>query len=122
MSTFYLKRGDTLPIFQVVLKNPDNTAHDLTGSTAWKLHVKLAATVFTRDLVKQGADTAGTLRYVWVADDWDPLNLAGYLPTPAGALAEYPMEYEVIGGASGRLTFPNTGHDLLRITLDIAGG
>lgn len=119
MSTFYLKSRDTLPILQVVLRNPDGTVHDLASSTAWKLHVELPATVFTRDLVKQGADAAGTLRYVWVADDWDPANLAGFLPAPSSALVEYPMEYEVIGGTTARLTFPNTGHDTLRIIRDI---
>jgi len=113
VNTFVLKRGDTLPILEVVLKNPDGSVHDLTGSTDWKLHVKLATgAVVTRTMTKQGADVLGTLRYVWVAADWNAGGLVGNL-------FDHHMEYEVIAGTN-RLTFPNDGYDVLRILPDLA--
>lgn len=118
MATFNLKARDTRPILEVALTNPDGTAHDLTGSTAWKLHLWVdASTVLTRDMVKEGADTAGVLRYTWQATDWD----AGNLPTPISPYGkqEIYMEYEVIGGTA-RMTFPNDGFDILEITGDLA--
>jgi hypothetical protein len=120
MAVFTLKAHDTRPILEVALKNPDGTAHDLTGSTSWKLHIRLpGASTLTRDLVKQGADTDGVLRYTWLDTDWEPtVPTDPKLPTPV-SLVELPMEYEVSGGTS-RLTFPNTGHDTLRILGDLA--
>lgn len=117
MAVFRLKRGDTRPILEVALKNPDGSPHDLTGSTAWKLHVRLDdSTVFTRDLVKEGLDTAGVLRYTWVATDWD----VGGLPAAAYLVpVRLPMEYEVVGGTS-RMTFPNDSYDQLHIVEDVA--
>lgn len=117
---FTLKANDTRPIFEVTLKNPDGSVHDLTGSTAWKWHVK-SSPVFIRDLVIQGDPTLGTLRYTGSAADWDTGNVNGFLPVPSASypLSEYPMEYQVTGGSS-ILTFPNNGFDYLRITKDIA--
>lgn len=116
MATFTIKRGDTNPWLEVALKNPDGSAHDLTGSTAWKLHIRInGTTVMTRDMVKQGADTAGVLRYTWATADWD------VLPSPRSPYhsREFPMEYEVIAGSS-RMTFPNTGTDTLKVVGDVA--
>lgn len=122
MAVFELKHGDTGPILEAVLYNPDGSVHDLTGSTAWKLHIKVDDGVVTRDMVKQGLDTAGTLRYSWTDADWT--GTPG-LPTPPTIypVRECPMEYEVIGGTR-RMTFPNGGYgasyDTLRIVADIA--
>ena len=118
MATFTLKHGDTNPYLEVALKNPDGSNHDLTGSTSYKLHVRLpSGTTWTRDMVKQGVDAAGTLRYTWAAADWD----VGNLPAPRSPYHSHqlPMEYEVIGGTS-RMTFPNEGHDILHIRGDLA--
>jgi hypothetical protein len=115
MATFAIKYRDTRPILEVALVNPDGTAHDLTGSTAWKLHIRVSSTVtLTRDMLKTGLDTAGILQYAWVAADWDP----GGLPSPGVGVRELPMEYEVVGGSS-RMTFPNVGYDSLKIYKDI---
>jgi hypothetical protein len=115
VGTFYLKRGDTRPVLEVQLKNPDGSVHDLTGSTAWRLHVYVAQTVvFTREMTKQGADTLGTLRYAWQPADW------AELPTPAPAdRIGLAMEFEVEGGSGHRLTFPNGGFDTLQILGDV---
>lgn len=116
---FNLKARDTRPILEVVLRNPDGSVHDLTGSTSWKLHLRTptSATVITRDMVKEGLDTAGTLRYTWLSTDWN----TGILPQPTSPYdsEELYMEYEVIAGTS-RMTFPNDGHDLLKIRGDLA--
>lgn len=123
----WLKYGDTLPILQKVLLNPDGTPYDLTGATALKLHIRLTDdTLVTRDLVAEGPLTAGVVRYAWVAADWDPLNVDGFLivgPSlpPVKGTFEHRMEYEVIKGAA-RLTFPNNGHDILRVWDDLGQG
>ena len=113
MEVFYLKYRDTRPIIEVALKNPDSSAFDLTGSTAWKLHIKLSnGTVLTRDMVKQGADEDGLLRYTWLSGDW---NAGGLV------VGTHRMEYEVTGGTS-RLTFPNDSYDSLQIYTDLGQG
>jgi len=117
MAIFTLKVRDTRPILEVALKSPDGSAHDLTGSTAWKLHVKLTdGSVITRDMVIFGAATDGVLRYTWVAGDWG----AGGLPLNT-APRDYQMEYEVIAGTA-RLTFPNDGYDTLHVVSDLGQG
>lgn len=128
MATAYLKYRDTRPILEVALKNPDDTAHDLTGATAVKLHIKRPdGTVVTRDMVVVSA-AAGTVRYTWVAADWDTSNVNGYLEAGPEALPvrkgefEHRMEYEVLGAAGARTTFPNDGYDTLRIVSDIGQG
>jgi hypothetical protein len=128
MAVFTLKYRDTFPILEVALLEPDPAtpgkfrAHDLAGSTAWKLHILLNTNVvLTRDMVKEGLDAAGVLRYAWVATDWTTGGLiAGpSLPLKPGE-KEHTMEYEVIRPSS-RLTFPNGGYDTLRILPDIGG-
>jgi hypothetical protein len=119
---FYLKYRDTLPVLNVLLKNPDGSAFDLTGSTDWKLHIQLSdGTELTRTMTKNGDDTDGNLQYQWLSTDWDTGNLVASpsLPMKPG-VKEHQMEYEVIG--SNRITFPNDGHDILRIHDDIGQG
>lgn len=134
MGVFFLKYRDTLPVLEVVLKNPDDTVFNLTGTTSWKLHVWLStdvtkATPLIRDMTKFGADANGTLRYQWVAADWGAYASAGAvgglvvgptLPLIPGQV-EHRMEYEVLA-ATVRITFPNGGYDTLRILTDIGQG
>lgn len=130
-NVFFLKYRDTRPILEVALKNPDLTPHDLTGSTGWKLHIWLSdGTKLIRDMAKFGADVNGVLRYSWVATDWDAVSGGGTVgglvvgskvPLLPGKV-EHRMEYEVIGPAGERLTFPNDGYDTLRVITDIGQG
>lgn len=100
------------------LRNPDGSVHDLTGATAFKLHIKTSSTTsITRDMAKQGLDTDGTLRYTWTAADWDTGNLP--IPDSPYRSKSCPMEYEVVGGSS-RMTFPNEGTDILKIVGQVA--
>ncbi len=134
MSVFYLKQRDTLPALEVSLKNPDGTPHDLTGATSVALHVKVGSgrgvlnpgAVVSRVMTVVSA-VAGRASYAWVAADWDPLNVAGYLsPTPPLPLvpgeAEHAMEYEVLRAGGARQTFPNGGYDTLRCLAEIGQG
>lgn len=111
---FYLKARDTLPVLEVALKNPDGTAHDLTGADAVWLHIRIkgTGTVVSREMTVDD-DLGGVVSYAWEAADWDDLPQPTY-PNQA----EHRMEYEVMAGTS-RLTFPNAGHDYLVITPDI---
>ena len=124
MGVFYLKYKDTRPVLEVALKNPDGTPYDLTGSTDWKLHIRLnTGVVVTRDMTKVGADQEGRLRYTWLATDWD--QPGGLVVGPTLPLqptdVEHAMEYEVIGPTS-RQTFPGGGYDTLRIQPDLGQG
>ncbi len=134
MGVAFLKLRDTRPILQVELLEPDplqlgrTRAHDLTGSTAWKLHIWLAdGSKLTRAMVKGSPDYAGILTYTWIDSDWDTVSAGGAVgglvvgptfPILPG-LREHRMEYEVVGPAGARLTFPNDGYDTLRIVADI---
>ena len=124
MGVFYLKYRDVNPVLEVVLKDPDNSVHDLTGATDWKLHIWLSdGTKLTRTMTVFGAASNGTLRYTWVATDWDTGNLVASPSLPLNpGVNEHRMEYEVIGPAPARMTFPNSTYDILRIVTDIGQG
>lgn len=115
MSTFKLKGRDTRPTMEVFLLDPDGTAHDLTGSSSWKLHVKIGGAVFSRDMTPDGDLTSGILRYTWLATDWTT-------GTPVLVPGTHRMEYEVIGSSGARLTWPNEGYDSLVVTADLGQG
>lgn len=130
---FTLKRGDTKPPLRVVFRDPPPAGsapgtpgpiHDLTGSTAWKLHIKLNnGTVLTRNLVVDGPPTGGAALYDWVSGDWDPGGLiVGPMPPLKPTDIEHVMEYEVLGPGSARFTFPNDGYHILRIWQDLGQG
>lgn len=125
MAIHYLKFRDVRPILRAALKNPDGTAYDLTGATSVSLHVHLNdGNTVTRTMTISGTPTTGEVTYTWLAADWDTANPLGYLiagpeiPLAVGA-AEHKMEYEVLGPATVRLTFPNDGYDILRVTPDL---
>ena len=135
MDTFYLKNRDTRPILEVTLHDPAppgsapdtlGPVHDLTGSTAWELHIWLSdGTSLTRVLVPDGDLTTGIVRYTWLATDWDAGNLVVSPTLPlAPGVREHWMEYEVKGPTTARMTFPNGGdpseaYDALRIYQDV---
>lgn len=111
---FYLKNRDTRPIFQVTLLNDDETAHNLTGATGAKLHIKLqdGSAVLTRDLVIDSTPTTGIVRYTWQTADWTDALVPGL----------HRMEYEVLGPGSARLSFPNSEDDSLLVLADLGQG
>ena len=114
---FNLKVGNTRPILQVTLKNPDGTAFDLTGITSRKLRILLSnGTVLERDMELDGTATLGKVMYTWLSSDWAANQLVAgpSLPLKPGE-REHQMEYEMSGGSTV-MTWPNDGHDILRIT------
>lgn len=115
MNVFYLKYRDTLPVLEVELLNPDGSVHDLTGATAYNLHIRLRdGSTITRTMTKVGLDAEGHLRYAWLAADWtDPTTLAA---------GQHRMEYEVLGPGAARMTWPNDGYDELRVVDDLGQG
>lgn len=135
MAVFNLKRGNTRPILQVELRNPDGTAFDHAGATAYKLNIWRSDGVkLIRNLVPFGDPPAGgqpdtrPLRYAWLLTDWGAVNgdgtagglvISPTLPLTPG-VREHLMDYDVIGGSS-RITFPSGGntpaeaYDVLRI-------
>lgn len=128
---FWLKTNNTRPSLIVSLFNPDGTPHDLTGSTDWKLHIKLNnGNVITRTMTVEGLSTAGQLRYNWATGDWSggtplisgPGHFEGSIFVLNKGEVEHTMEYEVLGSGGARQTFPNDGYDVLRIHPSIANG
>lgn len=113
MSLFYLKKSDTRPTLEVQLLDPDGSAHDLTGSSSWKVHVRVGSAVFSRDMTPDVDLTTGVLRYVWLGTDWTT-------GTPVLAAGTYRMEFEVVGPGGARMTWPNDGFDRLIVTEDLA--
>jgi len=117
VNTFHLKYRDTRPIMRVRLRNPDGSAHDLTGALAVTLHIKLAgtSTVISRTMTMDNA-TQGIVSYAWLLTDWAPTGD----PLPAAlALGVHDMEYEVTANNNARGTFPNATHDRLSIIGDL---
>lgn len=108
MATFYLKRGDTLPVLSVALKGTDGLAFNLTGY-AVELHIALqSGTQLSRNMTVSNA-AGGLVEYAWVAGDW-----------AAGQLVPgfHRMEYEATLGAAV-VTFPNNSDDELVVVGDL---
>lgn len=117
---FFLKFRDTRPTLEVVLKNPDATVFDLTGPYVVTLIIKLNdGTVLTRPMTIFGSPTNGTVRYTWIATDWDTGKLiVGPQPPFKQSDTHHLMEYEAVYGTA-KVTFPNDGWDILRIYEDL---
>ena len=121
MGTFYIKYRDTRPILTVTLKNPGGTVYDLTNNTSVSLHITLSdGTEITKTMTVDATPTTGIVTYTFLAADWNTGGLVAspVLPLDPG-VADHTMEYEVVGPSLQRLTFPNDGFDILRITDDI---
>lgn len=112
MSDFYLKYRDTLPTLEVTLLDPDGTAHDLSGATSAKIHIRLSSGTTATKSATIYNPSGGVLRYTFLATDWTDLTV----PLIVGT---HRMEYEVLGPSTARLTWPNDGYDTLRITDDL---
>lgn len=120
MSTFTLKKRDTLSPIEIVLLDDaaDSTSvHDLTSATAVWLHVHLGASpgagpTFSREMDVAADPTTGVVSYEWVPADWTT--------APALTIGSFCMEVEVLGpGADDRQTFPGDSYDTLLIVADI---
>jgi hypothetical protein len=100
---FFLKQGDRLPFFEVVLKNADGTTVNLTGATVVFRMAKPGSAPKVNaaaDII--GAPTNGTVKYHWTAADTD---------TPGEFWAEWIVTY-----SSGQIeAFPSGAWHVIRI-------
>jgi len=105
---FFIKRNDTSPAIQAVLKDGSDNVVNLTGTTV-NFHMrKIGATTAKVDGSAIISDaTGGTVYYNWSTGDTDTLG-------------SYEAEFEVtyIGGEIE--TFPNNRYIEIEITDDIA--
>jgi len=106
MSTFYIKRRDTSPIYRAILKDGDDAIVDVTGATI-RFHMfdqTGTSKVDAAAVINSG--TAGDVQYEWTADDTDT---AGF----------FDVEFEVTYSGGRVETFPNYGFERVHIHEDL---
>lgn len=106
MSTFYIKKRDTSPIFRAILHDGDGVVVDVSGATV-RFHMfdqTGVAKVDAAAVINSG--TAGDVQYEWIADDTDT---AGF----------YDSEFEVTFSGGRIETFPNYGFQRVHIHEDL---
>lgn len=109
MSTFHIKRGDTLPLLRRTL-TVDGDAVDLSAAT---VNFLLSSTRDGPGAVGAGScsvvdATAGIVQYAWGAAD-------------TAVAGTFYAEFETIIGGK-RLTAPNTGYIRIEIYQDLGDG
>jgi len=105
---FYIKQNDTAPILAATLKDADEVAVNLTGSSV-RFHMREVGSTTSKvdaDAVLVDA-SGGQVKYTWAADDTDTIG-------------SYQAEFEVTFGDGSVETFPNNGYVLIEIIDDIA--
>ncbi len=104
---FYLKTGDTSPVFSVTLKDADGVAVDLTGATVvFNMNDEDGDQVVDRGSCDLIVAASGTVKYAWQAGDTDT---AGY----------FTAEFEVTYSDTTVETFPNSGYLSVHIADDL---
>jgi len=106
MSTFYIKRNDTSPIFRAILKDGDDIVVDVTGATV-RFHMFDQAKVVKVDaaaVINIGAN--GDVQYEWSTGDTDT---AGF----------FDSEFEVTFSGGRIETFPNYAYQRVQIYEDL---
>lgn len=109
MADFTLAEGDLLPEINATLKDANDTAIDLTGSTVEFL---MSTSSDLDTLIVDGVATivdedAGEVKYTWVSGDTD---------TPGN----YVARFRVTTSTSKKYTFPNIGWITVTITPNYA--
>lgn len=104
---FNYKKGDRLPLLDVILENTDESEVNLTGCTV-KFIMKLlggtTAKVDAAATVMSAAD--GEVRYSWGATDLDTVGI-------------YRGEFEVTDSGGLKRTFPSTGYVAIVVSDDL---
>ena len=106
MSTFYIKRNDTSPVFRVILKDGDDAVVNVDGA-AVRFHMFDQAGVLKVDadaVINSG--TAGDVQYEWIAADTDTIGF-------------FDSEFEVTFSTGRIETFPNYGFQRVHIHGDL---
>lgn len=121
--TFSIRRGDTLPVFEVQLAH-NGVPYDATGGTGY-LWIRLVGGTILRRTMTPEIIASGIFQYQWLASDWaEPTIGSGTAAAPYldGGLVESPfpleevgpqhtMDYEVVGPTTIRVTFPDDDVD-----------
>ena len=107
---FYVKQGDTLPLFRTTLKDAAGVGVNVTGSTV-KLtltNVETKAVKITEAAVALIDASNGVVEYTWVTNDTDT----------AGTFS---AEFEVTTGGGAIHTFPNARQNQLLVIMEGEG-
>lgn len=111
--TFYLKVGDRNPSYSVILKDADKAAVNINTASAVRLHMKAPGASTAKVDAAMSNDDDGTVgnrgkaSYAWAAADVDT----------AGT---YYCEVEVEWADGTKETFPNSGHNIIKIEDELA--
>jgi hypothetical protein len=108
VTAWYLKQGDRLPVLDVLLKNSDGTAVNLSGATArFLMRVPWVGTVKTNAAAAIVDAAAGRVQYAWADADVD-------------TAATYEGEIEVTFSDGRKQTFPSEGYITVVIAAQVA--
>jgi hypothetical protein len=101
---FTIKKGDTSPSIQSILKDSAGVAVNITGATV-KLHMKAVGSSSLKvDQTMTIVDASGGIvKYDWSSSDTDTVGT-------------YYVEFEVTKADSSVETFPNNGNAVVVIT------
>lgn len=105
--TFYIKRNDTAPVIEEILKL-GNVAINLTTATHVRFHLVFADTGVTKvnaEAVVVGPLTNGDVKYQWVAGDTDTSGV-------------FKREWEITFADGTVMTVPNDEDGYLVIVTD----
>jgi len=108
MGTFYIKKGDTSPDIQTILRDVNNNPVNLTGASyVFIMRKKFDGDVKINETATLvGPPSNGTLKYIWDVGDTDEA-------------AFYDVEWEVTFAGGAIETFPNSTYDEVKIYEDL---
>ena len=107
---FYVKQGDTLPLFRNTLKDAAGVGVNLTGSTV-KLtltNVETGILKITEAAVVIITALSGIVEYTWLTADTDTAGI-------------FSAEFEVTTSGGAIHTFPNAKQNQLLVTMEGEG-
>ncbi len=113
-TVFTIKRGDTRPPLEITARDSTGAVINLTGQTGIQFVMKLRQHLGNAAVPKKvdaagsvvGAETAGVIRYDWVAADTDEVG-------------EYVGEFIYTDSAGEPRTIPNPAFITVRVVQDI---
>lgn len=103
---FSIKVGDTAPPLAITCQFSDGSIQDLTGATVtFSLRSAAGATIITGGACTILTPTAGTVEYIWGAND-----------TTTAGVGDFQGEFHATLASGKKETFPNQGYLWVSIT------